>query len=58
MGLSFKKNILLIVIFCTPFLINSQTIKGKVLNNEGQPILQATIIVKDSIAKEIGRAHV
>lgn len=53
MGLSFKKNILLIVIFCTPFLINSQTIKGKVLNNEGQPILQATIIVKDSIAKDI-----
>lgn len=48
MELSFKKYVSVFFILNASSIIYSQTIKGKIVNNDGQPILNATLIVKDS----------
>ena len=50
--LDFKKFFFL-CLFSFPLFVYSQTIKGKIVNSNGEPILSANIIIKDSINSTI-----
>lgn len=52
MVLNFKKYTLVLLLFF-PLLVFSQTIKGKIVNSNGEAILSANIIIKDSVNREI-----
>ena len=57
MALKFKK-FSLICLLTFPFIIFSQTIKGKIVNGNGQAILLAYVVVKDSSTNEIPKEFV